>query len=154
MAGLSCGSALPRDTCRIAPNACPAYKRLSSTRVQESAMPQLSDAIVDRTLECLYCAVADPAAWPAALESISVAFDAPKVAILRATPRMDGVFEMRHLNHEPSAERQYRDYYWSKDPAHRLTRDAPVGAWLNEPHLFDPRTTPEPEYMDLSLIHI
>jgi len=116
-------------------------------------MPQLSDAVVDRTLECLYSAATNQGAWPQALDAISVAFDAPRVAIMRTTPQMDGLLDLRQLDHGLDAEQQYREYCWSTDPALRLTRSAALGQWLDPPLLFDPRSTPEPQYMDFAIRH-
>ena len=112
-----------------------------------------TEASLARTVDSLYLAVAEESQWPEALTRVSEAFESPRVAIMRATPRMDGIFEMRQLNHDPEAQRQYETYYWAFDPGHRLTRNAPVGQWLDQPELFDPRTTREPEYMDFAIRH-
>lgn len=111
-------------------------------------MPQLSDAVVDRTLECLYSAATNQSAWPQALDAISVAFDAPRVAVMRTTPQMDGLLDLRQLDHGLEAGMQYREYCWSMDPALRLTRSAALGQWLDPP-----RTTPEPRDMDFAIRH-
>lgn len=109
------------------------------------------EQLFDSSLEALYMAVTDEEQWPRALAQLGRAFDSPRVAIFRAPPRLDGIHEMRALNHDPEAQRLYREYYWALDPSHIITRDAPVGKWLDTPHLFDPRTTPCPEYMDFAI---
>jgi len=116
-------------------------------------MVSQNEKLLGQTIEALYLAVSDEAQWPLALEGLSRAFDSPRVAILRAAPRLDRIFEMRAINHDPEAQRQYQQYYWSLDPSHRVTREAPVGQWLDSPHLFDPATTPEREYMDFAIRH-
>jgi len=110
------------------------------------ATPQ--EQLIESTIESMYLAVTDEAQWPAALSGLTRAFDSPRVAILRAPPALDGLYELRALNHDPETQRLYRDYYWALDPSHRVTRDAPAGQWLDMPALFDPVLTPEPEYVN------
>lgn len=111
-------------------------------------MADLQDKLIESTIDSLYLAVTDENRWPEALAGLSRAFDSPRVGILRTTPRMDGLYEMRSLNHDPHSQRLYNEYYWALDPAHRITRDATVGEWLDQPDLFHPALTPEPEYMN------
>jgi DNA-binding CsgD family transcriptional regulator len=114
-------------------------------------MSALTESMFSDTLESLYAATTDESQWSVAMARLSQAFDVPRVALLRATPRLDGLLEIRHINHDPAAERLYNDYYFAYDPSHRITRDAVVGCWLDRPDLFDPETTPEPEYMDFAV---
>ncbi|MBL0423057.1 helix-turn-helix transcriptional regulator [Ramlibacter sp. AW1] len=114
-------------------------------------MNQAQEQAAHEAIDRLYEAVADESRWPDALGAIATAFDSPRVAILRQPPRMDGLIELRALNHDPDAQRRYNEYYWALDPSHRLTRQAAVGSWLDRPELFDPATTPEPEYMDFAI---
>lgn len=111
-------------------------------------MADLHETLIESTIDSLYLAVTDENRWPEALAGLSRAFDSPRVGILRTTPRMDGLYEMRSLNHDPESQRLYNEYYWALDPSHRVTRDAAVGHWLDRPEIFDPRLTPEPEYMN------
>ncbi|MEJ7929869.1 MULTISPECIES: helix-turn-helix transcriptional regulator [Ramlibacter] len=108
---------------------------------------------MDSTISALYEAVSHDEQWPAALAGISRAFDSPRVAILRTTANLDGVFEIRALNHDPEAQKLYRDYYWAIDPTLRVTRTAHPGAWFDCESVVDPATTPEPEYMDFAVRH-
>jgi DNA-binding CsgD family transcriptional regulator len=111
-------------------------------------MANLQEQDIESTIESLYLAVSDENRWPEALAGLARAFDTPRIGILRAAPRMDCLYELRALNFEPETQRLYNDHYWALDPAHRATRDAPVGRWLDCPPLFDPRSTPEPEYVN------
>lgn len=111
-------------------------------------MTNLQEQLIESTIDALYLAVTDENRWPEAMAGLSRAFDSPRVGILRTTPSVDGIYEVRALNHDPHSQRLYNDYYWALDPAHRITRGATVGEWLDRPELFDPALTPEPEYMN------
>lgn len=114
-------------------------------------MQAFTEALFSDTVESLYRAVTDESQWPIALAKVSQAFDSPRVALMRTTPQVDGILEIRQVNHDPATERQYTEHYWTLDPAHRLTRNCEVGQWLDRPEFFDPRTTPEPEYMEFAI---
>lgn len=111
-------------------------------------MADLHEKLIESTIDSLYLAVTDENRWPEALAGLGRAFDSPRVGILRTTPRMDGLYEMRSLNHDARSQRLYNEYYWALDPSHPITREAAVGEWLDRPEIFDPQTTPEPEYMN------
>jgi len=102
-------------------------------------------------VESLYLAAVHEEHWPQALAELSNAFDSPRVGLLRVMPGFGSVIDMRAFNHEPEAQRLYRDYYWRLDPSHLITRGAEVGQWLDRPGLYDPRTTPQPEYMNYAI---
>lgn len=114
-------------------------------------MTAARNAAADTAIERLYRAVSNEAEWPDALTALGKAFDCPRLAIMRATPGMDAVLELRDMGHDPRAKRLYEEYYWASDPSHLLTRGAQLGTWLDAPYLFDPRTTPQPEYMDYAI---
>lgn len=109
--------------------------------------------LLDSTISSLYEAVSHDEHWPTALAGIAQAFDSPRVAILRATPNVDHVFEMRTLNHDPQAQKLYRDYYWTLDPTLRVVQPAKVGAWFDCESVVNPVSTPVPEYMDFAVRH-
>lgn len=116
-------------------------------------MVETREAAIDSAIECLYRAVSSEADWREALTALGAAFDCPRVSIMRTPAALDGVLEIRELNHDPEARRLYEQHYWAYDPAHVLTRTARVGEWLDAPRLFDPATTPQPGYMDYAVRH-
>ena len=117
-------------------------------------MPMSQDQVIESSIDALYLAVTNEEHWPEALAGVARAFDSPRIGVLRMPPALDGLYEMRALNHDPKAQRLYNEYYWALDPTHRLTRDAPVGEWLDGQPLFDPRTTRDREYViDFAIPH-
>lgn len=113
--------------------------------------PANSDSLVDSTIEGLYLSVSDASHWPQALAGLARAFDCPRVSVMRATPRLDGVLDLRVLNHEPGVQKLYNDYYWRLDPTLLLTRDSAVGWWVDGEPVMAPRTTPSREYVDFAV---
>lgn len=114
-------------------------------------MQTLVPAALKPTLESLYLAATHEEHWDTALAELSTAFDSPRVALLRATPGLRAVVQIRARNHDPEAQRLYHDYYWALDPSNLIAPEARVGQWLDRPELFDPATTPRPEYMDFAV---
>lgn len=108
----------------------------------------LQDEKIDQAIEALYLAVTDEEHWPHALSAVAQAFDSPRIAVLRTPPTLDGLYEMRALNHDLETQRLYQEYYWALDPTHKVTREAVPGRWLDCQWMFDPRRTPEPEYVN------
>ena len=117
-------------------------------------MNQFQEKHFAESVDALYQCITDEAQWPAALQAISKLMDTPGVSVLRTTPRADSLLDMRALNQDPETQLLYREYYWQFDPTHAATRDAPVGQWIDCSDLLDPRTTPQPEYVqDYALKH-
>jgi DNA-binding CsgD family transcriptional regulator len=109
--------------------------------------------LLDETISALYEAATNGALWPDALSSLSRVFDSPRVAIVRATPQLDGIFEIHQINHDPAAQKLYQDYYWALDPTLAMTRDAEQQVWYDCERLLHPSTTPEPEYAEFAIQH-
>ncbi|TFZ05483.1 LuxR family transcriptional regulator [Ramlibacter henchirensis] len=114
-------------------------------------MIETREAAIDSAIECLYRAVSNDEEWGEALLAVGRAFDSPRASIMRTSAAMDAVLDIREVNHDPGVKRLYEQYYWAYDPAQLLTRTARLGEWLNAPQLFDPVTTPQPEYMDFAV---
>ncbi len=109
--------------------------------------------LLDSTITALYEAATHDEHWPVALAGLAKAFDSPRVAILRTTPNVDGIFEIRQINHDPEAQKLYQDYYWTLDPTLTLTRDAKQGVWYDCEPVLNPATTPQPEYVQYAIRH-
>jgi DNA-binding CsgD family transcriptional regulator len=110
-------------------------------------MSAAQQELLASAIDHLYTCSTDEAQWDTALGSIARVFDTPRVSVMRTSPRVDQIFEIRGLNFDAEAQALYNHYYWQLDPTLEVSRKAPAGAWVDCSPLLDPRITPHREYV-------
>ncbi|HEX2544725.1 MAG TPA: helix-turn-helix transcriptional regulator [Ramlibacter sp.] len=102
----------------------------------------------------LYTCATEDDQWDTALGAIAQVFDAPRVSVLRTSPGVDRIYEIKALNFDAEAQALYNHYYWQLDPTLDVSRQSTAGAWVDCSPLLDPRTTGHREYVfDYALSH-
>lgn len=110
-------------------------------------MSTSSGHLISAAISTLYECATDESCWASALLAMGKAFDSPRVGLLRTSPKIDVVYDLKGLNFDLETQRAYNDYYWRLDPTLDPNLIGQQGHWEDAGHLFDPRTTPHREYV-------
>lgn len=117
-------------------------------------MSMAQQELLGEAIDHLYTCATDEAHWGTALGAIARVFDSPRASVLRTSPDVEQIFEIRGLNFEAETQALYNHYYWQLDPTLDVSRRAPDGSWVDCGPMFDPRTTLHREYVvDFAIPH-
>jgi hypothetical protein len=102
---------------------------------------------LNATVSLLYDTLLEPAAWAPALQALAGLFESPMSAVWSYDFESRMPFGFQTFGFDTRATQVYAERFAGIDPSTAVVLAAPVGLWMGDERLLDPRAKHQQEYI-------